>query len=777
MHDTIVEPSLPVGFVLQSYEIKEVLGVGGFGITYLGVHRQLRKKVAIKEFMPRDFSYRDTSYQIRPSGGSAANNKSAGIFNYGLGRFLKEAQDLVRFQHPHIVKATDYFEFHGTAYIVMDYVQGQTLERWLTSHGAPPNEESLKAIFLPLLDGLNEVHNYGLLHRDIKPDNIYIQENGLPLLIDFGAARSAVGSRSRSIHVVVAEGYSPKEQYATSGKQGPWTDIYAIGATLLRCIAQQVPISSMDRSEAFDHEEPDPMICASQEFKGKYSDSFLNTIDHCLCFSGQDRPQTVREVQDGLLGSSVFVKPLDTERPSRRIRGVDEQQPVVSARIDPIHSTPEQMSDLIAPSDQLAPTFIADQDWTESKVGPYPGRSQDRHKEEPLPAQSATSGKRFGWLPWVAVPIMLVSIAGLLHSLGVVDTLIRQVKQSAPTSTSPTPTATATPTVQNDPPQVNSDNFETMLARVQEADRQLRSVGAVISEGDQEKLVEVRNRAESLGNQREYDEAASLLELSLEHLKTLRLTANRNVRIGSSSDGIDNALQQCRDYYGEQNCSPAWYEEERARQVQLKPFSMSSSEVSFSEFARFAEEQNYVTHAESRGWSLQLMSNHDVQSLDGYNWRQPEGPSSSWQDFSENPVAHISQADARAYCSWASARLPTCAEWEYASSGGKDRMFADYFDKAQYSADQADSQTLASVPANSRSVYDVQSKLFGITGNVWEWTSSLQGGSGKKYYVKGGSWKEAAVVNLRFAALRPEYPADSYIDVGFRCAMDTERWP
>jgi formylglycine-generating enzyme required for sulfatase activity len=362
----------------------------------------------------------------------------------------------------------------------------------------------------------------------------------------------------------------------------------------------------------------------------------------------------------------------------------------------------------------------------------------------------------------------------LLYSLGLFDSLLQPSGDENVTSTE-LPESNETSIVKTIT--ITSADFETALAGVEDAENLLESVGAIVPENDQQALRQQRDRAESLASEQKYDEAVSLLRQSLEQLETLRLTANRNVRFGSSSAGIERALQDCRDYYGAQNCPPEWYDEERARRVELKPFALSPTEVSFAEFAKFVDEQNHVTDAEREGSSLQLMSNHDLKQLVGYTWRQPEGAASTWENFRDNPVVHVSLEDAKAYCGWASARLPTRAEWEYAASGNTERLFADYFDKSTYSTEQADSANLASVPVNSSAIYDVKSKLFGITGNVWEWTSSIRGGSGEQYYVKGGSWKDAAIVNLRLTALRPEYPGDSYIDLGFRCVQDVERWP
>jgi len=295
MPDTAHKQALPIGFELHEYRIDAVLGVGAFGITYRAFDTRLSLDVAIKEFLPVELVGRDAGNTLAPH--SAADGEA---FRWGLRRFLDEAKTLGRFKHPNIVRVLRYLEANGSAYLVMDYEAGQSLGQYLRDHGPTLDQQTLLAIFLPILDGLRAVHEAGLLHRDIKPDNIYLRDDATPILIDFGAARQAVGEKSRSVTSVLTPGYAPLEQYSTRGKQGPWTDLYAVGAAMHRCISGQHPPEANDRRMSQDEGEPDPLTPAATIGAGRYDPELLACIDQALRLLPKDRPQAVRLTLTGV---------------------------------------------------------------------------------------------------------------------------------------------------------------------------------------------------------------------------------------------------------------------------------------------------------------------------------------------------------------------------------------------------------------------------------------------------------------------------------------------
>jgi serine/threonine protein kinase len=228
------------------YLVGRVLGQGGFGITYLGWDLQLDMKLAIKEYMPRDFATRNT--------GEANITFFTGnvkyLFDNGLHKFLEEARILAKYNnHPGIVSVRDFFKENGTAYLVMYYLDGIDLKKYLEQVGGRLTYEQALSILSPVIDALSTVHRDGILHRDISPDNIYITTNREVKLLDFGAARHAMNDSNKSLSVILKPGYAPEEQYRSKGKQGPWTDIYATAATMYRVITGVVPPESLDRLE------------------------------------------------------------------------------------------------------------------------------------------------------------------------------------------------------------------------------------------------------------------------------------------------------------------------------------------------------------------------------------------------------------------------------------------------------------------------------------------------------------------------------------------------
>ena len=274
--------ALPDGYELDGYRIDGILGTGGFGITYRASEVAIDRPLAIKEYLPAGIAMRDQSTSAVHASGSSDQDD----FEWGLDRFRKEAQTLVAFRHANIVSVFRFFESNNTAYLVMEYAEGEDLGDVL-GRRKTLSEAEIRAIVDPLLNGLSRVHQAGVLHRDIKPDNIYIRDDGSPLLLDFGAARYAMGVRSHSLTSIVSAGYAPFEQYISNSKQGPWSDIYALGAVLYRAVTGKAP------PEATARVKDDEMLPASQAAKGRYSEQLLSVIDAALSVDEKERPQSI----------------------------------------------------------------------------------------------------------------------------------------------------------------------------------------------------------------------------------------------------------------------------------------------------------------------------------------------------------------------------------------------------------------------------------------------------------------------------------------------------
>ena len=230
--------------LIGRYTIEGVLGQGGFGITYLGIDELHEKKVAIKEFFPQGIVTRNIEYQDTVTVTFVGEKDN---YEKGKERFLKEARTMAKFSKDEgIVKALDFFEINNTAYIVMEYLEGITLKQYLRENQRIAPEDLIE-LLVPLIESLDEIHSQGMIHRDISPDNIMVLPDGRIKLMDFGAARDYTEFGEKSLSIVLKPGYAPPEQYQTHGIQGPWTDIYALCATMYKCITGENPPDAIER--------------------------------------------------------------------------------------------------------------------------------------------------------------------------------------------------------------------------------------------------------------------------------------------------------------------------------------------------------------------------------------------------------------------------------------------------------------------------------------------------------------------------------------------------
>src|ERR1700694_289757 len=288
--------ALRPGTMLQEFRIDAVLGHGGFGITYRAFDTDLHKAVAIKEYLPNDLAGRASDTTVRAK--SADDQQQ---FEQGVAAFLDEARLVARLRHRNIMEVIRFFKLNGTGYIALGYEEGRTLKQRLDQ--GPLAEGELRHLLGGLLDGIEVLHAQAILHRDIKPSNIILSdsrvpgEREVPVLIDFGAARDFRSRHSRSVTTIVAAGYAPPEQYGIGGQAGPWSDLYALGATAYRCVTGQAP------PEALRRLRKDPYVPAAA---GRYDEGLLDLIDRMLSMDEAERPQSAAEVKAALNSRGVL---------------------------------------------------------------------------------------------------------------------------------------------------------------------------------------------------------------------------------------------------------------------------------------------------------------------------------------------------------------------------------------------------------------------------------------------------------------------------------------
>ena len=279
--------ALPSGTILREWRLEEVLGVGGFGIVYKGRGIYFDELVAIKEYFPSSISERDAEATVVPIDSDAEE-----VHALGLKKFVEEAKLLWNLstpsRHPNIVSVRSLFEVHGTAYMVMDFEDGVSLTD-LLKKGETFDEDKLREMVLPVASGLERAHRVGVLHRDIKPSNILISESGAPVLIDFGSARFETEGVTSTTVTFHTPPYAAIEQYVKTYAQGPWTDIYALGVVLYRCITGEKPAEVLERL----HGEQEPPL-VDGDWPG-YSRKFLAAVDAAMIIKPSDRPQSLAE--------------------------------------------------------------------------------------------------------------------------------------------------------------------------------------------------------------------------------------------------------------------------------------------------------------------------------------------------------------------------------------------------------------------------------------------------------------------------------------------------
>jgi serine/threonine protein kinase len=402
----------PRTILRDQYLIGRALGDGGFGITYLSWDLGLESRLAIKEYMPNGVAGR--------SGGETKvvpyTETTKQEFEWGLDRFLEEARVLKKFStHPGIVAVDTVFKENGTAYLVMEFLDGVTFEEFVSRRGGRITFETAMRVVLPAMDALAAVHAEGILHRDISPDNIYLTRAGKVKLIDFGAARNALGQKSRNLSIILKEGYAPEEQYRASGIQGPWTDVYAMAATLYHAITGRIPQPALDRQAQDNLQWPSQM----QIQIDPRSEAALMKA---LSIKANERFQSMEDFKAALTGSmTTFAPPVIPVSTPAAV-------PVSAAAAPPPPPPPPMMPPTVA---QIPPSY------NHPPQGPV--TQSGAHSSSP-------SAK---WL-WLMIPLAALLIGGAI----LVTVLLPKFWHRNEVVS----VAAPLPTVDNTPPPANPDN-------------------------------------------------------------------------------------------------------------------------------------------------------------------------------------------------------------------------------------------------------------------------------------------------------------------------------
>ncbi len=319
--------ALPAGTRVAEFEVRRLLGCGGFGMVYLAWDHALEREVALKEYMPGTLAGRGAGLQV-----SVRSSSTAETFAVGLRSFINEARLLARFDHPSLVKVYRFWEDNGTAYMVMPYYPGRTLRQVREGMIVPPGDAVCRRVLDALLSALEALHREGVYHRDVSPDNILLNDETLPVLLDFGAARRVIGNETQALTSILKPHYAPLEQYADGNamRQGPWTDLYALGGTMYFLITGETPVAAASRALHDDQ----PRLSATRA--RDRSPGLLAAIDWMLALKPPERPQSVHMLRDVLEGRITM--------PGRQ--AADKTVPGVAARETPAGHPPRTDIDL-----------------------------------------------------------------------------------------------------------------------------------------------------------------------------------------------------------------------------------------------------------------------------------------------------------------------------------------------------------------------------------------------------------------------------------------------
>ena len=453
--EPVADHPLPFGTMIEGFRITGLIGEGGFGVVYRAWDDALERHVAIKEYMPATLARRaNASFEV-----SVRSERHREPFEAGRKSFVNEARLLARFDHPALVKVFRFWEGNRTAYMAMPYYEGPTLKDALDVIGTPP-EETLRGWLAPLLDALALLHQQNCYHRDIAPDNILLTPSG-PLLLDFGAARHVITGMTQALTVVLKPGFAPIEQYGGL-VQGPWTDLYALGAVMRYAITHRPPVAAVGR--VLD----DTMVPLAQSHAGRYSDGFLRAIDAALAVRPEQRPQSVAQWRELLNAglppdSPMLLRAATVAQADLRHSGFP------SSGFDHLPTTDRVPLPLPLPVSGMPTVRIGDRDAANSAVAPLEASPDPRQGRSTRPGRwswrpSFGVGAKLGWALAVVVLLMAAGVTWWRSGAGKAPTAVvtpAQASRQPPISRS---TSISTAVAPASPPVATAPATATPLA-------------------------------------------------------------------------------------------------------------------------------------------------------------------------------------------------------------------------------------------------------------------------------------------------------------------------
>lgn len=759
---------LPHGIIIGGqFRVGRVLGQpGGFGITYLGWDIHLQQRVAIKEFLPRDIVTRHPGALDV----STHTQETRSAFEFGKEQFLREARIVARLDHPNVVRVRSFFNANDTAYLVMDYYEGLSLGDYLSRVRSVIEPALAVPLIRPVLDALQYVHEHGVVHRDLKPHNIYLATVGKPIVLDFGAARQAAGERVQSMSVVLTDGYAPLEQYQRRATQGPWTDVYGAAATLYRMLAGVAPPTALDRLT------DDPLERGGWD---KVPESLRGALRKALALKPEHRFQSAGEFIAALSDYSPFQ--LAAEPPVAASPAAPEP-----ATTRPVPPPPTTGPAAPLPESAVAATSVPP---LVVPTRPVPPPTAER-PAAPAPAAAAPAESVAPAVKPVAAPTAAPTVA-------------------APAPASPIPPI---PAVVPEEPVTRSE--KPALTRRQPPLLPPKAPGEVPPQETQKPLAPAPRDGLALEGKR-YNALvlglpillfAALLAVLVSNWNWDRTPKRKPLSLRSSDTPLVTGTPTAASPITTLPAVPAdapsalppllpdmmpiddgefrigedaqGSAAAPAHTVKVAAYSISTTEVTVEQFAQFVSQT---------GYSNPRWKNYPCESAGSRSpsWEEPGFPNSN-----SRPVVCVSWVDANAYAEWLgrqtrlSFRLPTEAEWEYAARGRSSGRFwwGDRYDDGKATCTgcpvvRVGPQPVRSWPPNAFGLYDT-------AGNVREWTCSSgepygRGGetrcvavdAGGTRAVRGGSWLQG--VDALRSAQRDALEGDRRdVQTGFRLVQD-----